>query len=136
MPYVVQLILNIWNFFGRLFLGFTNTYYDIRGFPDSKRAYVYKNQYNETVKDYYPNYVSTVASYIGLVFPWKIISYDKGQRYGNGEFGKFIFSLMLLSVGLITMGSITVVVFLLVLSYYLVKTLSMFTSNIDSKKKK
>ena len=33
---------------------------------------------------------------------------------------------MLLSVGLITMGSITVVVFLLVLSYYLVKRLAPF----------
>lgn len=131
MPYVIQLLLNIWNFFGRLFLGFSNSF-----LYRNQRAYVYKNQFNETVKDYYPNYVSTVASYIGLVFPWKILSYDKGQRYGNGEFGKFIFSLMLLSVGLITMGSITIVVFLLVLSYYLVKTLSMFTSNIDSKKKK
>ena len=77
-----------------------------------------------------------VKTYIGLVFPWKILSYDKGQKYGNGEFGKFIFSLMLLSVGLITMGSITIIVFLLVLSFYLVKTLSMFTSNIDSAKKK
>lgn len=131
IPYVIQLLLNIWNFFGRLFLGFSNSF-----LYRNQRAYVYKNQFNETVKDYYPNYVSTVASYIGLVFPWKILSYDKGQRYGNGEFGKFIFSLMLLSVGLITMGSITIVVFLLVLSYYLVKTLSMFTSNIDSKKKK
>lgn len=131
MPYVIQLLLNIWNFFGRLFLGFSNSF-----LYRNQRPYVYKNQFNETVNNYYPNYVSTVASYIGLVFPWKILSYDKGQRYGNGEFGKFIFSLMLLSVGLITMGSITIVVFLLVLSYYLVKTLSMFTSNIDSKKKK
>ena len=134
MPYVVQLFLNIWNFFGKLFLGLTNGVRYIFRYP--MKPLVYIDQFNKPVENYYPDPRSTILTYIGLVFPWKFFSHSRGQKHGNGEFGKFILSLMLLSVGLITMGSITIVMFLLVLSFYLVKTLTMFTSNIDTKKKK
>ena len=86
--------------------------------------------------NYKPSFVDVIFSYMGLVIPMRFLNYDYGQKYGNGEFGKFIFSLVLLSVGLIFMGSITIVVFLIALSVYMVKALSMFTSNVEEKKKK
>ena len=76
-----------------------------------------------------------IYQYLGLVIPLGLFKYKWGIIYGNGEFGKFIFSLVLVSVGLIFMGGISIFVFLCVFIFYCAKTLSMFGDNVTEQKK-
>ena len=132
MPYVVRFFLNFGSFFRKLFLGLMNFFYA----PANKTPYPYINKYNQLVTNWKPGFRDTIITYLGLVIPWKFIDYDMGQKYGNGQFGKLIVSLMFLSLGLITMGSVTVVVLLIAFTYFCTKTLAVFTDNIETKKSK
>ena len=77
-----------------------------------------------------------VGTYFGTVIPINLFSHKYGEILGKGQFGKLIFSMAVISAGIILLGYISVFVFLLVFALYCGKTVSMFGDNIDEKKKK
>jgi hypothetical protein len=77
-----------------------------------------------------------VGSYFGTVIPINLFSHKYGEILGKGQFGKLIFSMAVISAGIILLGYISVFVFLLVFALYCGKTVSMFGDNIDEQKKK
>ena len=133
LPHFVKFFITIRDFSGKLFLGLANSTWNS---TFSQKTLMWKDRDGTKRFDYKPSAGDTIFTYLGLVIPWGIVSYKRGQVWGNGEFGKFIFGLVLVSVGLITMGGLSVLVLLTAFLYYCGKTLSMFTSNIEPKTKK
>uniref|UniRef100_A0A6C0JCP0 Uncharacterized protein n=1 Tax=viral metagenome TaxID=1070528 RepID=A0A6C0JCP0_9ZZZZ len=133
LPPLVKFINIIRDFFGKIIISIHNSRPSI--LPDDKISAPWYNNKGE-VRFYKPGVTDALMSYLGLVIPFGAVSNKRGQVWGNGEFGKFIFGLVMVSVGLITMGGLSVLVLLTAFLYYCGKTLSMFTSNIEPKKKK
>tara|TARA_B100000767_G_C19753101_1_gene531701 strand:+ start:450 stop:1670 length:1221 start_codon:yes stop_codon:yes gene_type:complete len=130
IPFFVSFVAIIYNFFSRLFIGL----YNVLPWTE-KSPYIYKDRKGDFQFNYEPGFMSFVATYGGLVIPWSIFSYDHGKKWGNGEFGKFILKLVFLSVGLIFMGGIGTTILLVCFIYYCIKTLSLFTNNIETQGK-
>ena len=131
LPHLIKFFVLIYNFFWKLFLGFGNSTYN----RVNPTFLPWKDKAGNLRRNFKPNIGSTIFSYLGLVIPWGIVSYKRGQVWGNGEFGKFIFTLMMVSVGIITMGGLGILVLLTAFFFFCGKTLMMFTNNIDVKKK-
>mgnify|MGYP001386024879 CR=1 FL=1 len=131
LPHLIKFFVLIYNFFGKLFLGISNQL----SFYTEQRVLPWKDKDGNIRKDFKPNAGDSIMSYLGLVIPWGIVSNKRGQVWGNGEFGKFIFTLMMVSVGIITMGGLGILVLLTAFFFFCGKTLMMFTNNINVKKK-
>lgn len=142
MPYFMRFLMlmyrTIMKFFMTLTAGFQGSNplskYLFGANPNGGRRFPYKDKYGK-LKVHKVFTKDIIWQYLGLVIPWGIIDYDAGKYWGNGEFGKFILSLTILSAGIIFMGGISVFVFLCVFMFYCAKTLAMFGDNITEKKK-
>ena len=112
MPYFMRFIYTIMDSGQKLF------YILGSGLPTSLGRPIPYTSKNGQGRVKYVKSHHAVYSYFGLVIPLGLIKYDWGKVYGNGEFGKFILSLTLLSAGLIIMGGISIFVFLIVFAIY------------------
>jgi hypothetical protein len=138
MPYFFKFLYTIIDTFSSLFkpfgVGDPNKYYFKKDGETPEKYEV--PQYKASFFGNGPALWYTICTYFGTVLPLGKINHDWGKIYGNGKFGKLIFSMATVSFGIILLGYVSVFVFLLVFALYCGKTVSMFGDNIDEQKKK
>jgi hypothetical protein len=132
-PHFIKFFYATTNIILKIFLSIWNT------LPASQLnpvAFPYKNKKGDDMWDWKPHLGDLFLTYIGTVFPFQFFKFDWGQKYGKGEFGKFIVGLIMVSIALITIGGIGITMLILAFSFYCIKVMGMFSDNIQEKTKK
>ena len=137
---IIKFIYALRESFARIFTGLINTFKT----GEEKKTYTYygKIKDEETgktlgygFKTYTPDWFDTILAYFGTVIPWNYIEYEKGQKYGKGDFGKLIVGLVIVSAVIIVIGGTGITMLFLCFAFYCMKTLSMFSDNLKEKGK-
>ena len=137
LPHVFRFFSKVLNVFIKVLYSTFNTAiaFPTLGMIQGPARLVYENEKGEDVI-YAPNVIHSILSFLGTVIPFQYYSFDAGQMFGKGEFGKIIFMLMIVSIGIIFVGGLGTSMLLVGFVIYLFKIIGMFTNNIQKKTKK